>query len=123
MRCPKCGAISFDYLKQCGKCGKDISDVSGSLGIFYAENDNLDWFKLNINHESPETMASEKMDMSPPEIPISNEPPKVLEGIDISDLVDQDKDISTTDIELNPDDLKDVEVDENFNDALDKLIE
>lgn len=123
MRCPKCGVISFDYLKQCGNCGKDLSEVSGLLGVFFAENAELDWFKRDIKHDSPENMAAEEMDMSPPEIPVSDEPPKVLEGIDISDLVEKEPGASDSDIALNSEDLRDLIVDEDFNDALDKLIE
>lgn len=33
MKCPKCGFTSFDYLDECKKCGVDISDVRGHLGI------------------------------------------------------------------------------------------
>ena len=29
MRCPKCGFISFDLVKTCGKCGRDISEEAG----------------------------------------------------------------------------------------------
>lgn len=32
MRCPKCGYISFDHLETCGKCSKDLSAVSATLG-------------------------------------------------------------------------------------------
>lgn len=32
MRCPKCGYISFDHLETCGKCSKDLSVESTTLG-------------------------------------------------------------------------------------------
>ncbi len=31
MRCPKCGYISFDHLKECRKCSKNIATISAGL--------------------------------------------------------------------------------------------
>ncbi|MBI4377860.1 MAG: hypothetical protein HY578_02055 [Nitrospinae bacterium] len=33
MKCPKCGYVSFEYLDQCKKCGRDLSQFKSSLGV------------------------------------------------------------------------------------------
>lgn len=33
MRCPKCGYISFDYLKQCAKCQTDLTGEKLRLNV------------------------------------------------------------------------------------------
>jgi hypothetical protein len=33
MRCPKCGYISFDYLKQCSQCQADLTAESRRLNL------------------------------------------------------------------------------------------
>ncbi|UCG14167.1 MAG: hypothetical protein JSU72_06805 [Deltaproteobacteria bacterium] len=33
MRCPKCGYFSFDYLQQCKKCSRELTDVHEELNL------------------------------------------------------------------------------------------
>jgi hypothetical protein len=123
MRCPKCGTISFDHVKQCEKCGRDLSSVSELLGIFYSENRELDWFNLSLEPaavDSPEAVGD-----APPEIVMPDTPPQVLEGIDISDLVETKPSEVEADLDINMelDELQNITLDEDFNNALDEVIE
>ena len=61
MRCPKCGYISFDHLKTCRKCNKNIETISaGQVGSTY--NIEAPTF-LNLNLEQRED-SSAHMDLS-----------------------------------------------------------
>lgn len=61
MRCPKCGYISFDHLKKCRKCNKNIETISAGLfGSTY--NIEVPAF-LNLNHKQRED-SSVQMDLS-----------------------------------------------------------
>ena len=57
MRCPKCGYISFDHLKECRKCNKNIETISAGLfGSTY--NIEAPTF-LNLNREQREASSSQ----------------------------------------------------------------
>lgn len=37
MKCPKCSFVSFDYLSECKKCGKDLGPFKAEMGIDFVK--------------------------------------------------------------------------------------
>jgi hypothetical protein len=128
MRCPKCDTITFDYLKQCPKCGKDLSEIAGMLGTFHIPDTSFDWFNLNAEM----TPANGPEQATAPELSddgLQETPPSVLEDIDISDLVPEQAeefdlpDEVMEDIDIGEDDIEEIEIGDDLDKLLDEVIE
>ncbi len=61
MRCPKCGYISFDHLKECRKCNKNIEAIS--VGLFGSTYNIQAPTFLRLDNE-PRDDQSEEMELS-----------------------------------------------------------
>ncbi len=61
MRCPKCGYISFDHLKECRKCNKNIETIS--VGLFGSTYNIQPPTFLKLNSE-PRDNQTEEMELS-----------------------------------------------------------
>ncbi len=111
MRCPKCRFISFDYLKTCGKCGTDLSRIWQELGEFTKEGEGLSWF---FHPDETGDTSAEGIG--------NGKGPVDLDAIDVSDLVPE----SLPEGELrhiDPELLGKVAEDEEFQQALDRVID
>ncbi len=125
MRCPKCGYISFDYVNNCEKCGKDLKEVASILGPFIMENQGPGWFEVPDRQEAEKQTDNELFDtVSPPE---PDTAPMDLRDIDVSDLisdemagdvVDDGDEIAVIDSDI----IETVVGDEDFQKALDDVI-
>ncbi len=115
MRCTKCGKISFDYLETCPSCNQDLSEARGLLGGFVQPMDNLCWFHIEDEGESPP--AIEKASGHA-------QGPVNLSEIDVSDLVSKEggEETAAEPVEIDPESLEQVAEDENFQKALDEII-
>ncbi len=112
MRCNKCGTISFDHFKQCGKCGQDLTAIANIIGQFHAPPETFSWLEeaktssINTDVEgagTPETLE--------------------IKAIDVSELTN---DTGATpqdgmDVDIDPEMLKKLAEDELFKEALDKV--
>ncbi len=117
MRCPKCGYISFDYVSNCEKCGRDLGDTAGMLGSFIMVNSDLDWFQKPDSGGAAEDAAAATAVQSEIEAPAVD-----LAAIDVSDLVqDEMADMDEITV-LDSSILETVAEDENFQKALDDVI-
>lgn len=116
MQCPKCGYISFDYVKSCKKCGKDFEELAALLGPFLMDNPQLNWFKsVRADEDKMEAPVQEMNSYAD------------LADIDVSDLVtdeagsSQEEGIEEITI-LENDLIEPAAVDEDFQKALDDVI-
>ncbi len=138
MRCKKCGWISFDYLDTCGRCGKSMEDEKRLLGMFVADIESVNWFKLgneieDIKEEQvPETESPTEVPEIPMEEPVEIEEPiefaesqiepsEQLADIDVSDLVDEGPIQDTEEIAFEEVELKRIAQDQDFQKALDEI--
>jgi len=112
MRCNKCGTISFDHFKQCGKCGQDLTSIIAIIGEFYAPAETFSWLEEpktsanNIDVEAthtPETLEFNANDISE----VTDEPDPTLQG--------------NMEVDIDPEMLKKLAEDELFKEALDKV--
>ena len=118
MRCPECKKISFDHLEYCRNCGKDLKDISKTLGSFMKPSPDLNWFNIIRPENSAKIITT-----TPPPLPGSGpQEPIDLPQIDIEDHVDDfgniDMDAKANDI----DDLEKIGQDGDFQQALDKVL-
>ncbi len=109
MRCPKCGYMTFDYVKQCDKCGGDLSAETEMLGLIVADALDFNWF-------GSEDYASAEPQVLEPEAPLEEDvpPPLDLENIDVSDLISD---------EIEPESLEEIEELEEFSLSEEDLVE
>lgn len=121
MRCPKCGTISFDYLKRCGKCGKELGEVAKNLGNFYHTDREFDWFRTKISSNSA---PNSNFPPSPPPVmdTVEEAPPVKLDDIDISDLVEEKELSGESPIELNIDDIETITLNDDLKNAIDDVM-
>ncbi len=128
MRCPKCGYISFDYLKSCEKCGRDLAETAKNLGPFLMEDLGFSWFAsqqaggdaADAAEPPVQPVEPETREQAPGSAPVD------LAEIDMSDLV------ADTSGDSIPEELEDIEeldvgaietiVDDDFKKALEDLI-
>lgn len=57
MKCPKCGYVSFEYLDQCKKCGRDISQFKAGMKVVTFAPGVLNVFKYTGLEESVKDAA------------------------------------------------------------------
>ena len=121
MRCPKCGFISFDYVNNCEKCGRDLGEITAAIGPFLMPATGESWFEVS---NAAEAASEPDTDFFTPEPEASAVD---LGDIDVSDLVSDE--ISTDagdDLEevtvLESDIIETVAMDEDFQKALDDVI-
>ncbi len=125
MRCPKCGYISFDYVNNCEKCGKDLKEVASVLGPFIMENQGSSWFEVPDRQEVEKQIDNELLDTA--SVPEPEAAPLDLRDIDVSDLISDEMPVDVVDdgeeVEvLDSDIIETVVVDEDFQKALDDVI-
>jgi len=101
MRCKKCGFISFDWLDNCKKCGKSLSEEKQLIGIFFNDEKEINWFSLDSVQPREDNGKS---------VDISN--------IDVSDIVENDAH-SENIIEEN--ELAQIANNEDFQKALEEI--
>ncbi len=73
MKCPKCGYVSFEYLDECRKCGRDISQFKAAIGLTAFTPGVINVLKYAEGEEEAEEAAAEE----PPEIAAAVEEPPV----------------------------------------------
>ncbi len=121
MRCSKCGFISYDYVNNCEKCGKDLGEIAAALGPFLMPAVGESWFEVP---DAGEAAAEPETGFFTPEPDASSVD---LADIDVSDLVSDDLSAdAAVDVEevtvLDSDVIETVAVDEEFQKALDDVI-
>ena len=117
MRCPKCGYISFDRQKSCGKCSNDLTAVAEQLkgtvikaatpfflGAVLGKQEPAEVEPVSASHEEEETLVLDELEAETPPAgeeeldfagaPLGEEdledqplPSLGLEDIDVSDLM------------------------------------
>ncbi len=125
MRCPKCGYISFDYVNNCEKCGKDLKEVAFVLGPFIMENQGASWFEVPDRQEVEKQTDNELFDTV--SVPEPETAPLDLRDIDVSDLISDEMPMDVVDdgeeVEVfDSDIIETAVVDEDFQKALDDVI-
>lgn len=113
MRCPKCGAIDFDYLETCKRCGAGLSAVNKMLGSYIMANNSLNWFDLARNAILAKSAVEGNISKTDAPLKISD--------IDVSDLV-AERQSGDEVFEMDPDTLKNIASNERFQQALNDLI-
>lgn len=115
MRCPKCGTISFDWMKQCEKCGKELRDLARSLGLDAEGGEGINWFALDSSsaQEGSSAAAGAGPDLS---------------SIDVSDLMapDAQEPAGVDDDgppEIDAEEVARIASDENLSRTLDQVIQ
>ncbi len=103
MRCKKCGWISFDWLENCGKCGKSMEDERLLIGAFIPDKEPVNWYEL----ETQSASATPK-ETSP------------LSNIDVSDLTGENSG-QGEEIGLEEVELERIAENEDFQKALEKI--
>ncbi|NPA95338.1 MAG: hypothetical protein GXO58_07925 [Thermodesulfobacteria bacterium] len=103
MRCKKCGWISFDWLENCGKCGKSLKEERLLIGTFIPDREPINWFEL-------------KTQLSPASI--QDVPPIV--DTEVPELT-QDDILPAADLELEGVQLEEIAENEDFQKALEEL--
>ncbi len=112
MRCPKCKFISFDYLKTCGKCGMDLSNIWEELGEFTREGEDFSWF-FNRDETSDTPSGVTRQEKGPVD----------LDAIDVSDLVPESMENLEELKQIDPESLEKVAKDKGFQQALNQVVD
>jgi hypothetical protein len=114
MRCPKCGTISFDWVRQCEKCGKDLGELASVLGLDAEVSEEVDWFSMP---DQPDQVDGAQPGDAPS--------PPDLSAIDVSDLVapPTGKAAGETDPEIDADEVARIAGDEMLSRTLDRVIQ
>ena len=108
MRCQKCGTISFDWLKVCGKCGASLAEERDLLGRFIPDNGEISWFQ-EADPEGSRNTHPGRETQAPPDI----------SKVDVSDLRPENMKEESVDIEET--ELLRAAEDEEFQKALEKI--
>ena len=121
MRCPKCGFISFDYVNNCEKCGKDLGETAAVLGPFLMPAVGTSWFEAP---EDPDATLEADTGIFAAETDAAGVD---LADIDVSDLVSDEIPVESAGESeevtvLDSDVIETVAVDEEFQKALDDVI-
>ncbi len=117
MRCPKCGTISFDWVRQCEKCGKDLTDLAGVLGLDAEASEEVDWFSMPDQPDQPNQVDEARPGDAPS--------PPDLSAIDVSDLVapPAGNAAGEADPEIDADEVARIAGDEMLSRTLDRVIQ
>ncbi len=90
MKCPKCNYISFDYLDECKKCGKDLSEhkekhnirsllfaggIAAAGGAVAAAGAGEEDFEFDFNEEEAAGQVAAPVDESPASSPAPADDP------------------------------------------------
>ena len=119
MRCPKCGFISFDYVNNCEKCGKDLAETAAMLGPFLTPASVESWFEVSETNDVEPQVDTGFLEPEPDTASVD------LGNIDVSDLVSDEVSADAVVEEvtvLDSDIIETVAVDEDFQKALDDVI-
>ncbi len=126
MRCPKCGFISFDYVNNCEKCGRDLTETVALLGLGIVDTADFSWFGLQ---EAEDTQGIPPVyEAVPEESGAEGEAPGLdLAEIDVSDLISDEYDADALEeldeaVLLDEEVIETVAVDHEFQQALDEVI-